>query len=222
VEAVAVVAFVATAAALAVRESEGERAPRVPAPEGFLATLSDLPLGRPRVVPSYVNSPGYFRRDDPESLAEYAGRRDVAPISDQFFFAAPSAESIASAVVSAVRENSESRLRGLMIRFEEFETILWPEFPASRPASNVTAADAWGNLQGHAWGGMHDGLSEWGGADLRFHRLEAEGVKRYANFNLVEGVLIHAVDTDGREVVLDFAPSFVERDGLWKVYVYKE
>ncbi|MCI0632501.1 MAG: hypothetical protein L0206_01065 [Actinobacteria bacterium] len=214
----------ATAAGVFARGADRREAPRAAGapPGGLLSTLPDLPMGRPRVVPSYVNSPGYFQRDDPESLSEWTGRREVGPIPDQFFFAAPSAESLASAVLAAVREASEARLRGLMIRFEEFETILWPEFPASRPATNVTAADAWANHQGHVWGGIQEGLSGWGGSDLRYHRLSAAGVKRYTNFNLVEGVLIHAVDPDGREIVLDFAPSFVERNGRWKVYVYKE
>lgn len=216
-------AAVAAVATVAVRGAASDKRPRMAGGESaFLATLPDLPMGRPRIVPSYVNSPGYCRRDDPESLSEYTGKREVGPISEQLFFAAPSPESLAAAVLEAVRERSEAKLRRCLIRFEEFETILWPEFPASRPISNITASDAWGNHQGHVWGGMGEAVSEWGGVNIRLARVSAQGVKRYTNFNLVEGVLIHATDPEGREVVLDFAPSFVERNGRWKVFIYKE
>jgi hypothetical protein len=188
----------------------------------FLAALPEIPLGRPRVIPSYVNSPGYVRPADPESLSEWTGRREVGPISEQLLFAAPSAESLAAAIVEAVEERSAETLKRLLILPEEFEAILWPEFPASRPYSNVTAADAWGNHMGHVIGGVGKGLGAWEGGALRFRRLSARGVMRYANFNLVDGVLIHAVDARGRDVVFDFATTFVERNGRWKVYIYME
>lgn len=201
-------------------DQEGERA--AGAPRDLLSQLPETPLGRPRVVPSYVNSPGYVRPADPESLSEWTGKREVGSISEQLLFAAPSAESLAAAVVEAVREQSELKLRRLLVLREEFEMILWPEFPASRPFSNITAGDAWGNHMGHAMGGISEGLSQRDGGELRFHRVMARGTMRYTNFSLVDGVVIHAVDGEGREVIFDFATTFVERNGRWKVYIYKE
>jgi hypothetical protein len=72
-----------------------------------------------------------------------------------------------------------------------------------------------------------DGISEarhrWpDGTELHLVDIRYEtGIQQFRNFNLYKGVVIEAIDDRGNAVELDVAPVFVERNGQWKVYIYK-
>ncbi|HEX7878627.1 MAG TPA: hypothetical protein VF720_04425, partial [Candidatus Eisenbacteria bacterium] len=82
--------------------------------------------------------------DDPEADAARKGRREV-PVSDRAFDigGAPSLNDLVNLVVSGVDQAEGPTLERTAITRHDFETILWPEFPQSRPAAGVPSAEAW-------------------------------------------------------------------------------
>jgi hypothetical protein len=170
-----------------------------------------------------ANAPGYRPPDDPEIESVYRGRREVERIDAELAGGAPSATWLAQMILDCIREASPECLAELAITKQEFVEIMWPEFPQSRAATNVSAQSAWFFLYHHSSGGINRALTDLAGMELQLKELTFDiGLTRYANFNLYRGVNIHALKPAGEEVVFDFAFTWVEKDGIWKVYVYKD
>jgi hypothetical protein len=168
-------------------------------------------------------APGYRPPDDPEIESVRRGYRIVDPIDVPFKNGAESLEALVEAILDGVAADDRKILYGRQITFEEFEEILWPEFPQSRPVTNLTAHNAWFFLHHHTVGGINKLLLDHGGADLVFRGVSfTEGVTHYTNFSAYQGMLIHCETAQGRQVVLDHASTAVERDGVWKIYVFKD
>ena len=179
--------------------------------------------GQPAYRSPLEQSPGYKKLDDPEAEATITGRRKAGPTDAQFDGGASSATELAEVIVGCINLNDYMGLRDMQITFEEFRDILWPEFPQSRPATNVKAEDAWEVLLHSSVTGARRALSEWSNQDLAFEALSFEqGWTRYANFNLYLGVRIHARTPTGSLVEIKYADGFVERGGVWKVYMYRD
>jgi len=177
------------------------------------------------IRPSPVEqAPGYYPPHDPEADAVLTGRRVVDLTDLQLSGGASSATALAEAIVDCVSRDDFRRLREYLITFEEFRDILWREFPQSRPATNVPVEDAWDFLFRSSYTGARRMVDDWSGRDLRMTRLSfLQGLTRYTNFNLLLGVRIHARDeTTGEEIVIKYADGFVERNGAWKVYTYRD
>jgi hypothetical protein len=135
----------------------------------------------------------------------------------------PSAAALAEAILEGVNENDVEALRRLIVSFDEFKTILWPEFPESRPSTKIRAEDAWDFLFRGNLSGSSRGVHDWAIEPLSLDHLSyAVGLTPYSNFNLYRGMTIHAKTADGRAVALDFTRTIVERNGRWKVYRYSD
>lgn len=169
-------------------------------------------------------SPGYVPPDDPESTAVVTGRRAVGSTDRRLTGGFASATALAEALVDCVHRSDFQRLRDLMITYEEFRDILWPEFPQSRPATNVRAEDAWEFHFRSSITGARRMVDDWGGRDVHLTGLSFDqGRVSYTNFKLALGVRLHAVDVaTGEAIVIKYADGFVERDGVWKVYIYRD
>jgi len=167
-------------------------------------------------------SPGYEPPDDPEGSAVARGYRLAAPNEAQLTAGPASAEELARDLLWVIGANDRQGLFDLRISFEEFQGILWPEMPQSRPVTNISAEDAWFFLQRESVSAIDGALAERGGQSLAFERLTFDvGLTRFPNYRLYRGVVIHARQSDGQEVALKFAHTIVEKDGIWKVYMYK-
>lgn len=186
----------------------------------------DVPVvsaGRSLPPSPVTSAPGYSPPDDPESDAVERGFRLAGPNDTPLTKGAESAEWLARDLLHALSHNQREILLERRITFDEFAGILWPEMPQSRPVTNISAADAWFFHVRAAVAAMDAALAQWGGRLLTFTRLSFErGLVRYPNYNLYHGVNIHALGADGEEVVLSFASAFVEKDGVWKVFIYKD
>ena len=186
-------------------------------------TIPYAPMGQELTRSPLEQSPGYKRVIDPESTAVLTGRRKVAVNDLKLSAGGRSAEELGMWVVDALRASDREQLKALMITPAEFRDLLWPEFPESRPITRLEAKDSWFFLERTSLAGMNQALNQQGGAELEFDRLTYEvGYAPYTNFALYHGVRIHARRPDGSEVVLDFADSFVECRGTWKIYTYKD
>lgn len=184
------------------------------------------PIRSPAIAESgspLVHAPGYVPPEDPEADAVARGRRFVAEHDLQFTGGETSAETLALAILEALRTGNREALQELRITLDEFRTILWPEFPQSRPITRIQPEDSWTFLDRTCAAGMNQALSEYAGRDLRLDRIGyGAGQALYTNFSLYHEVVLHVLDPEGSPHELTFAHSFVERHGRWKVYMYED
>jgi hypothetical protein len=179
--------------------------------------------GRPARPSPLEKSPGYQKLDDPEAESTVTGRRKVGPTDAQLHGGSASATELAELLLFCINREDYRGLRDLQITFEEFRDILWPEFPQSRPATHVSAEEAWGSVMRSSVTGARRALGEWSNQDLTFEGFSfQQGWTPYANFNLYLGVRIHARNAAGEQVEIKYVDGIVERNGQWKVYIYND
>jgi hypothetical protein len=188
-----------------------------------IGSVPEVSPARAMPKSALADAPGYVPPDDPEIESVQRGFRIVDPIDAPFVGGEKSLDILAEKILAGIQANDGPKLHDLRITRDEFETILWPEFPQSRPVTNIASENAWFFLYHHCTGGINKTLQEWGGTNLEFKGVSfTKGVTHYTNFSSYEGLLIHAVTNQGHEVILDFADTVVERNGSWKVYIYKD
>ncbi len=203
-------------------QPESLRAPVIP--EDLPDDIPFAKMGLPRRKSLLDGIREYEGIEDPERESVYVGRREVGPISDyelEGSFETP--EILAQTILDAILFDDPKMLHSLRITKPEFEYLFWDEFPQSRPATNILAGDAWGFHDATCHDGVSDVLNDHAGRELHLVEVKyTEGLAPYSNFNLVKGVVIWAVDNEGNDVFLDQARTFAERNGRWKVYIYKD
>lgn len=162
---------------------------------------------------------------DPEREAAFKGYRD-ADVLEAWEFDGPiygSAAELAEAVLDQILFESQDGLHALRINRREYDELVWPELPQSRPATNIPSGQSWAFHEAACRDGIVEAMGLWGGQLLHFSELrfeEGKGFTPFTNFTLYRGIKIHAVTEDGRDAVLRIAPSFIERNGEWKVFMY--
>jgi hypothetical protein len=204
--------------------AEAREASRVAGePDQALADAPLAPMGQEIGRSPLENSPGYTPPNDPEADAVRAGKRKVGPIHIPFTGGAGSSEALAEAILDGLARGDRHTLHELLITQAEFSQILWPEFPESRPITNIRAEDAWEFHHREANKGLGKGLSQWAGQRLQLRGISCEiGKMPFTNFTLYKGVVLHVLTESGEPQDIAFAEYFAERDGVWKVYLYKE
>jgi hypothetical protein len=224
-----------------VPQGSGERVPveERSTPQGFAAeagtaashgspkrlSAETVPLAPMGVDPGRSILDGVENPDrvkDPEADAVRRGRRDAAPISRELSGSFASAEELARVLLEGVRDGDPKALHDLRVTNAEFETIFWPEFPQSRPATNLLPSDGWFFHDASCHDGVSEILSIFGGRDLTLFEVRCtRGRLDFANFDLYDGIAIDAIDSSGERVTIPWAVTFAERNGRWKIYMYK-
>jgi hypothetical protein len=139
----------------------------------------------------------------------------------ELFGAYDTPEELAQVVLDAIAIGDAGLLHVQRVTEREFAQIFWPEFPQSRPATNIRVDDAWMFHDAECRDGVKEALHRWGGTELALRSIRwEEGIAQYANFNLYHGVVLEAVTDRGEPVEVEIAPLFAERNGRWKVYMY--
>jgi hypothetical protein len=171
-----------------------------------------------------TKSPGYYPGNDPEADAVRTGRRHAKAVDDLFTGGMGSAEELAWYILDALRKNDRQALLNVEVSFEEFDRIMWLEFPQSRPYCNSNAKDAYFFLHATSLKGISTGLDMWGGKDLDLEGIDYTGGKSvYLNFNLYHEIHLQVRDREtGEPGVIRFVRTFAERRGVWKVYAFKD
>ena len=166
---------------------------------------------------------GWYPPADPESASVRIGRRDAPLVTLPFSGGKRSLSALGRAVVSNVSNNAPDSLLALCVTKEEFDVILWPEFPQSRPATGLTAMDGWRVLFNRLVSGTRGAAADWGDQPWTFVRIEATaGVMKFRNFNLHRGIVIVAKDAAGQEQRFDFLRTVAERKGVFKLYSLRD
>jgi hypothetical protein len=135
--------------------------------------------------------------------------------------AARSADELARAVLQAYADRDESRLRSLALDEREFRDHVWPSLPAARPERNLPFSYVWGDLRQKSDTSLRGGLARYGGQPFVFEGLDfAGGVTDYPGYRVHRGTVFRLRDSSGSTREVRLCGSFVEKDGVWKVFSY--
>jgi hypothetical protein len=173
---------------------------------------------------SVTMEPGYHGIVDPESASVRIGRRTNAPlVKKRFVGGAPSLDALGRTVCRVLGSGVPDSLLLLCVHEDEFKDIMWREFPQSRPATGIQAADAWMFLWARLHGGSVQAMNEHGGHHydfIRFDRYDTTAV--YKNFKLCNGLVLVARDDLGQIQQFRWLRSAVERKGAFKIYSMRD
>ncbi len=166
---------------------------------------------------------GWYPPADPESASVRIGRRDAPLVSLPFSGGKRSLSALGRALVSNLSSNAPDSMLALCVTKQEFEVVLWPEFPQSRPATGLLPMDGWRVLHNRLVSGTRGAAADWGGQPWTFVRVETTGgVTKFRNFNLHRGIVIVAKDAGGVLHRFDFLRTVAERKGVYKLYSLRD
>ena len=196
--------------------------PAISAPADAKASSAVGPTAT--VNPMLKNAPGYHPPADPESMSVAIGRRLNAPaVKAAFHGGTRSLDDLGRAVCWALHHTNRDSLTRLCVTEDEFDRIMWREFPQSRPATGLTVEDAWLLLGNRNTGGISRALQDHAGRHVRFVRWERdEAVATYRNFRLHHRLTLVVLNEQGAEERLDVVRSVAERRGVFKLYSMKD
>ena len=129
---------------------------------------------------------------------------------------------LARAYLQAVVAGDEIAVLRLRISRDEFERILWPEFPQSRPYLRIKPEDAWSMHHTNSMSGVLKALEEQAGRELELVQIEHGDVVEYTNFTLYRDVLIRVRDAKTHRIQeLPYLPVVARCNGKFKAYLYR-
>lgn len=151
-------------------------------------------------------------------LAPLAGcRRPVTPTDT---FASP--EALAREVLARLARKDQAALQSLALTRDEFEALVWPKLPASRPERNVPLSFVWGRLDQQSRLSLAGTVARLGGVPYVLQRVEFEGqTTDYGTFRVQrESVLVVRTPERGVERIKVFGSMLTTADGRSKVFSY--
>ncbi|MBK8229219.1 MAG: hypothetical protein IT349_01745 [Candidatus Eisenbacteria bacterium] len=199
-----------------------------PAPSAGNAAKGETTLAPPAHQPrseqktALAGMPGYRAPEDPEAEAVANGRRSVPPSEVDLIGGASSDRELAEAILEALNAADTSALHALWVTPREYQELMWPEFPESRPVTGWTGAQAW-ELFARKNEAAIRRSEEFQGRGLSLREIRYSlGSMAYTNFTVHQGVEFLTVDPSGQLVVVPLVRTFVERNGQFKVYAWKD
>jgi hypothetical protein len=141
----------------------------------------------------------------------------------QLSFAANSKEELCINLLEALQRSDTTALANAMVSQREFKEWLWWEFPASTKLMNVPVDFAWDNLAQKSSKGLRTLLYKYAGMKLALlsYRFE-EGEDRYQTFTLHVKTRLEVEDDKGKKITINEFGSFVEMNGKWKLFSYRD
>ena len=131
-----------------------------------------------------------------------------------------SSESLANEVLDAFARKDRTRLEQLALGESEFRDHVWPDLPASRPERNLPFSYVWGDLHQKSRIALATALAKHGGKRYVLKHVTFAGESRYDHYLVHRAAAFDVVDTSNTAVTLRVAGSFLEKDGVWKVFSY--
>jgi hypothetical protein len=157
-------------------------------------------------------------------MAVAIGRRTNAPlVKKPFKGGLKSLDEVGRTVCRMLHHQAHDSLLALCVTEDELGGILWREFPQSRPATGLTAEDAWGALNRRLVSGTRDAVGTYGGRFYEFQRWErTDTTAAYKNFRLHNGLILVARRDDGEILKMNWLRSVAERKGRFKIYSVRD
>lgn len=133
--------------------------------------------------------------------------------------AQPSERALAEMVLLALKEKDASLLASLRVTEREYKEILFPEFPAAQPGSNLPVDFHWQHLDIRSRAGIEEALSQFGGEDYELLEvIPTQGIDEYKTFKVLKKVQLKVVrKKDGEVSQIRVFGSVVELDGQYKI-----
>jgi hypothetical protein len=140
------------------------------------------------------------------------------PVLDNTF---DSPESLARAVVDALKQHDEARLGSLAVAQDEFRHLVWPKLPAARAGRNLPWSYVWEDL--HSKSGHHlKGLVHaWQDRGFQVARVSFEGeTTDYQTHRIHRKTVVTLRDRNGQETSGRLFGSTIEQNARFKVFSY--
>lgn len=131
-----------------------------------------------------------------------------------------SPEALASAVLDALARGDRTRLDALALNEREFRDHVWPDLPAARPERNLPFSYVWGDLHQKSNMSLARTLIAQRGKRHTLQRVTFAGTTKYANYVVHRDAKFVVADPSGASTDLRVCGSFLEKDGVWKVFSY--
>jgi hypothetical protein len=131
-----------------------------------------------------------------------------------------SAEALAGAVLDALARRDRARLDALAVSEQEFRDHIWPDLPAARPERNLPFSYVWGDLHQKSTASLLRTLDAYGGRRVSLTRVTFAGKTNYARYIVHRDARFEVAETGGVSTSLRVCGSFLEKDGVWKVFSY--
>lgn len=149
-------------------------------------------------------------------LCAGAACSSMPPLANAF----DSSEALASAVLDALARNDRPRLDALALTEQEFRDHAWPDLPAARPERNLPFSYVWGDLHQKSNLSLARALQHYGNKRYTLTRVRFSGTTSYARYVVHGDATFEVTDTTGTPTSLRVCGSFIEKDGVWKVFSY--
>jgi hypothetical protein len=180
-------------------------------------------LAHPRFRSFLDGTEGYALPYDPEWRSVLTGRREAPRIEGDLAAGASSLEGLAEAVLDALASEDERELQRLRVTKDEYTTMLWPEFPQSRPYLKTPVEEVWGFHRAKCLGGGRELLREFGGRRYELEAVEFGTAQEFTNFVKYDDVVLAVFDTTTQERRrINGVSSVVGRGSSYKVFIYRD
>jgi hypothetical protein len=181
-------------------------------------------LRQPEYDLSVANSPGDKLPYDPEWRSIRTGKREVA-VHDRTFTqgGSTSLDALAEDYIFGLNQADEGVIKDLRVTREDFSSILWPEFPQSRPAVHIPEDESWFFELSHLTEGLKKTLAATKGRKLKLEAVQVLSVKEFTNFRILEVQITAQDETSGESVTItgDKGGTVAERLGRYKFYLFR-
>jgi hypothetical protein len=185
--------------------------------------VTGIQARHPQLRSRLESSPGYYPPADPESMSAVTGRRAATLVSLELTGGAASLDELARRIVDRIGHRDPAALHALRVSREEFETIVWPELPQSRPITHIPVSEVWGMQTAQCLSGVDLTIGRFGGRSITFLRIDYSHEEAFRNFTLLRDVRILIRDPrDGRMIGLTMMPSVLVRHGRYKALTFKD
>lgn len=135
--------------------------------------------------------------------------------------AAESPEALAEAILDRLAAADRAGLERLMLTRDEFEALVWPHLPVSRPATNMPISFVWNRLRQQSDGRLSQVLAVHGGTSYALVRLEFAGDRsRYGGATVARDSVMTVRTPAGGIERLELFGSMIEQDGRYKVFSF--
>jgi hypothetical protein len=130
-------------------------------------------------------------------------------------------EATASAVLTALEHRDREALLALSVTQEEFETVVWPTLPASRPEVGMPSTYLWQDTDTRSSAHLDETLRRWGGRRLRLVRVEFGGATtEHGPYSLSRKTHLVVRDESGAELTVRLFGSMIRQGTATKVYSF--
>lgn len=132
-----------------------------------------------------------------------------------------SIEELSRSFLAALQEGDLPAMREMAVDREEFERLIWPHIPASRPGSNLTVEFVWRQAQLNSLSGLRETVDRFSLArNIELVRVDLTGEAReYGEVRLLMRPWI-VLSVDGHEKRVEMFGAVMLHDSKYKIYSY--